>query len=119
MIFTKENGVWVKLPTPDSITVNDEIIWSSNTGRTSSGKMIGDVITEKNTFSVSWTGLRTEAEYKKIKNSLIAGFFPVKIQIDSDAVEITSYRGTLTARARGKIGDIYYYDSIAADIIEQ
>ena len=32
------------LPAPTEITVNDEIIWSSNTGRSTSGEMIGDVI---------------------------------------------------------------------------
>lgn len=118
MIYTKENGVWVKLPAPESITINDEIIWSSNTGRTSTGKMIGDVIAEKNTYSINW-GLMEERDYKKIKNSIVSGFIPLKIKVDSEAVEITAYRGTLTARARGCIGNTYYYDSIATELIEQ
>lgn len=31
----------VVLPAPVSITVNDEIIWSADTGRTMSGQMVG------------------------------------------------------------------------------
>lgn len=37
----------VTLPAPVEISVNDEIIWSSNTGRLASGEMAGDVIAEK------------------------------------------------------------------------
>ena len=35
------------LPAPTALTVNNEIIWSSDTGRTLSGKMVGDVVAEK------------------------------------------------------------------------
>ena len=35
----------VVLPSPVSISVNDEIIWTSDTGRTLSGKMVGDPLT--------------------------------------------------------------------------
>lgn len=119
MLWYKDNGVWIKLPTPDEITVNDEIIWSSNTGRSGTGKMIGDVIAEKVTLGISWKGLRTAFEYRQIKKGLVAGFFPLKIQIEDIPMEIMSYRGTLSGRARGKLGDTYYYDSIAADIVEQ
>lgn len=120
MIWAKENGAWVQLPVPDEIAINNEIIWSSNTGRSSTGKMIGDVIAEKNTFSISWAGIRLSSEYKKIKKALVAGFFPIKIQIDEDSIEIKAYRGTLSARSRGKLADgFYYYDSISVDIVEQ
>lgn len=32
------------LPAPVSISVNDELIWSSDTGRTMNGTMVGEVI---------------------------------------------------------------------------
>ena len=44
----------VVLPSPVSISVNDEIIWTSDTGRTLSGKMVGDPVAEKKTVSVKW-----------------------------------------------------------------
>ena len=119
MLYSKINGEWVMLPAPDSITANGELLWSSNAGRGSTGKMLGDVIAEKSTFQINWTGLRTEEEYLKIKNGLVAGFFNIKVKIATEPIEITSYRGTLSVRARGKIGDIYYFDSISVELIEQ
>ena len=46
------NGV--ALASPVSIGVNEEIIWSSGTGRSANGLMSGDVIANKRTFQVSW-----------------------------------------------------------------
>ena len=34
----------VVLPAPSQISIEDEIIWTSDTGRTLSGQMFGDVI---------------------------------------------------------------------------
>lgn len=48
------------LPAPTEITVNDEIIWSSNTGRSASGEMIGDVIAQKRTYQLSGEYLRSQ-----------------------------------------------------------
>lgn len=63
----KCNGVI--LPTPTSLTTSDEIIWSSNTGRsTVSAKMLGDVIAEKKTFSIGWQWL-TAKERKVITST--------------------------------------------------
>ena len=90
----KANGV--TLPSPTEISTTDEIIWSSATGRsTSSGKMRGDVIAEKETFSIKWEFL-TKAEQKKIKNNLKSGFHPVSFIFDDETVTLTSYRGTIT-----------------------
>lgn len=35
------------LPAPVSISINDEIIWTSDTGRTLAGYMIGNPVAEK------------------------------------------------------------------------
>ena len=42
----------VELPDPVSISVNDEIIWTADTGRTLSGLMIGDVVAEKKNVNI-------------------------------------------------------------------
>jgi hypothetical protein len=42
------------LPAPTSLSVNDEIIWSSDTGRTLSGRMVGDPVAQKKTVSLKW-----------------------------------------------------------------
>lgn len=118
MLYAERDGNWIKIPAPDELSINNELIWSSNTGRSSTGLMIGDVIAEKNTFGISWRGLRNADEYKKIKEVFVPGFFKIQIILD-ETIEITAYRGTISARARGKIGDTYYYDSISVDIVEQ
>lgn len=43
-----------ELPAPVSMSIGDEIIWSENTGRTSSGCAVGTVIAEKQTVNITW-----------------------------------------------------------------
>ena len=38
------------LPAPTSLSVNDEIIWTSDTGRTLAGLMVGAVVAQKKNF---------------------------------------------------------------------
>lgn len=117
-LIIKANGV--TLPSPVSISTTDEILWSSNTGRsTSSGKMLGDVIAEKETFSIQW-GVMSKADQKKIKQNLKRGFHTVQFIFDDETVNLSSYRGTITSEHLGYIGDgIYYYKSVSCEIIEQ
>jgi hypothetical protein len=106
------------LPAPSTISVDDEIIWSENTGRTTSGKMLGDVVAEKKSISIAW-GVLTASQLSTIKSSLIAGFFSIQINI-GETINITSYRGTLTSDYLGKMTDnIHYYKSATVKIIQQ
>lgn len=107
------------LPAPVSISVNDEIIWTSDTGRLIDGTMAGDIVAEKKTISINW-GILTETEIALIKNTLVAGFFPFTFRDDGILITIESYRGTLTKQHLGYIGDgIYYYKSASVDIIQR
>lgn len=109
----------VELPSPVEISTTNEIIWSANTGRsTTSGKMLGDVIAEKRTFSIRW-GVVTKAEQKKIVSNMKSGFYPVSFVFDDETVTLNVYRGTITSAALGYAGDTFYYRSVACDIIEQ
>lgn len=109
----------VVLPSPVSISVNDEIIWTSDTGRTLSGKMVGDPVAEKKTVSVKW-GILTEAEMLLIKNTLTKGYFPISFHDDGTDLTIESYRGTLSKEHLGYIGDgTYYYKSATVEIIQR
>lgn len=113
----RANGV--TLPSPVSLTEGNEIIWSANTGRsTSSGKMLGDVIAEKRTFSIQW-GVLTTAQKNLIKANLKSGFHPVVFAFDSVTVTLTSYRGTLAAEYLGTFGGQEYYKNVTCQIIEQ
>lgn len=107
------------LPAPTSLSVNDELIWTSDTGRTLSGYMVGDVVAEKKTVSVKWEYL-TETEVQTIKNTLIPGFFPFSFRDDGIEITIQSYRGTISKEHLGKLGDgIYYYKSVSVDIVQR
>lgn len=107
------------LPAPTSLTVNDELIWTSDTGRTLAAYMVGDVVAEKKNVSVKWEYL-TEEQVKTIKSILIPGFFPVSFHDDGIDITINAYRGTLSKEHLGDIGDGYYwYKSVTVDIIQR
>ena len=116
MISIKANNV--TLPSPVEIKVGNEIIWSANTGRSSTGLMIGDVVAEKMTIEISW-GVLSKSEYNTIKNNLQSGFHPFKLSIDGTDTTIQAYRGTLTGELLGTMGGVTYYKSAAVSIIQQ
>ena len=109
-----------KLPSPSSLKVDNEIIWSSNTGRTSTGKMVGDVIAEKTTVDITWECLR-DSDLKTIKNYLKAGFFDFWLPDCGELVNITVYRGTISAEDRGALGDGlgHWYKTVTCSVIQQ
>lgn len=107
------------LPAPVSLRINDELIWTSDTGRTLSGIMVGDVVAEKKTLGIQW-GILTETEMLLIKNTLTAGFFPISFHDDGVDLTIESYRGTLAKEQIGRLADgIFYYRSVSVDIVQR
>lgn len=107
------------LPAPTSLSVNDEIIWTSDTGRTLAGLMVGAVVAQKKNLSIKWEFL-TEAQVKTIKNTLVPGFFPFSFRDDGIDITIQSYRGTLSKEHLGDIGDgLYWYRSVSVDIVQR
>ena len=120
--FQKKKILWsgsIVLPAPTSLIVNDELVWSSDTGRTLSATMMGDVIAEKKTVSIRWEYI-TEEDIKTIKDVLIRGFFPFSFHDDGIDITIESYRGTLSKEHLGNIGDgKYYYKLATVDVIQR
>ena len=109
----------VTLPAPTTITVNDEIIWSSNTGRCASGEMIGDVIAQKKNLTIKWEMLE-ESELALIIKVLIAGYFPFSFRDDGVDLTIKTYRGTLSKEQLGWIGDgLFYYKTVTVSVIQK
>lgn len=109
----------VVLPAPVKLSVSDEILWSSNTGRsTKSGKMVGDVIAEKKTLDIEW-GVLTADEMSLISSKLKSGFYPVSFINDGELLEITAYRGTLKKEYLGYAGGVHYYKNVTVSIIQQ
>ena len=109
----------IVLPAPVSISVNDELIWTSDTGRLMDGTMAGDVVAEKKTVYIKW-GVMPESDIVLIKRGIIIGFFPVTFRDDGVDMTITAYRGTLSKEHIGPLGDgIYWYRSASVDLIER
>lgn len=63
------NGVRMPDPALEGVTVSREKIWSSNTGRTASGKMAGTVVAVKTTLKIKWPVL-TPAQVATIEGAV-------------------------------------------------
>ena len=48
----------IVLPAPVAISVNDELIWSSDTGRLMDGTMAGEVIAQKRRYPLNGVSCR-------------------------------------------------------------
>lgn len=107
------------LPGPVKMSINDEIIWSSDTGRTLDGTMMGDVVAEKKNLKIDWSWL-TAQQAALIKSCLVTGFFPITFQDYGTNVTIENYRGTISKDVGGYIGDgVFYYKSVSVDIVQR
>ena len=107
------------LPSPVSIQIDDESIWSSDSGRDLSGLFSGDIIAQKKTITISW-GVLPEKAVALIQDKLCAGYFPVTFWDTGKFLTIEAYRGTLSKVALGQIGDgIFYYKSVSCKIIQR
>lgn len=120
-----------ELPAPVNIKESDQIIWSANTGRTATGKMVGTAVAKKKTFDIEW-GILREKEVKLILDSMPAKFFELTIQTDDENKTYTVYRGAFQRELLGHGGSKYYrtgygcacagelyYRSLTVSLIEQ
>lgn len=109
----------INLPSPVSMSVDDEIIWTSDTGRTLDGRMMGEVVAEKKNIKVGWEWL-TEQEAAQIRNLLFAGFFSMTFRDYGEVLTIENYRGTISKEVAGCIGDgNFYYKKVSVTIIQR
>lgn len=103
------------LPTPSSVTIKREPIWSSDTGRTQSGKMAGEVVAEKVTASLKWN-LLPKSKMDSLERHLKTGFFKVTI---NDVGTIIVYRGPIQATRWNKGNGEVWYKDVTVDLIER
>ena len=123
----KINNVTVKEPKLGGVSVTDEPIWSSNTGRSSTGKMIGDIVAWKTTIEISWPPL-TFAEMKAIRDAIRSGgeFFQIEYLDIASGSTVGTMPTTKTVycanipRLLYSTSDIYKrYTDITIQFIEQ
>lgn len=92
------NNIEVATPKKGGVAITEEPIWASNTGRSTSGKMIGDIVAWKTKINVTWPPLSL-AESKKLRETIknAGAFFKIKYKDFStdETVEKTVYVGNL------------------------
>lgn len=109
----KVNGVI--LPSPTDVDRSREPIWSKNTGRVASGKMVGDIIAYKETLSIKW-GILTKAELEQIKNATKSAFFNVELTDNNGVFKMAAYSGALS---ESKLKIDGYHNNVSVTFIEQ
>lgn len=116
------NGTEVKAPKVGGITYKAEKVWSSNTGRTASGKMVGTIKCIKRTFSIKWSALTNE-EKERIERAVSNASVPfAKMSItqpDGSSETVECYFGTPTFEGYDMIGGQWRYTSGTVDAIER
>ena len=117
----------VEMPTRhlDKVFVNEELVWSSNSGRSVTALWVGDITDEKFTISLNFRCL-SHSQYKIIKAALPSVDAPYKtvklVQADGEVVlEMTAYRATVSrdfSAATFANGEVVY-NNISFEMIEQ
>lgn len=95
----KINGVTMPTPALEGLTISTEKIWSSDTGRTSAGKMVGTIVAVKTTISITWPVLTMDqvAVIEAAVSDQDAPFVPIQYtDMTGQTVTKTVYFGTPT-----------------------
>lgn len=110
----------IAMPCPTEIKIGDEIIWSSNTGRGTNGKMTGDVVATKQDIEITWSFLR-DSELATIRKGMPSGFFSVSFNCAGSTASWTGYRDTITSEDIGSLGDGkgHCYRTVTTKVIQQ
>lgn len=118
----KINNSTVATPKAGGVVVTDEPIWSSNTGRSTTGKMIGDVIAWKTTVEVSWPPL-SFSEAKTLRDAIknAGPFFEIQYFDFSSSSMITKtvYASNIPRTLYSLSSKYQRYNNITVKFIEQ
>lgn len=121
-IELKINGVKVKAPKIGGITRKSEKIWSSNTGRAASTRMVGTIKGIKETLSISWPPL-TQEERDLIEGEISNASKPFSTleitEPDGSVLTIECYFGTPSFKEWDWIGGQWRCTDGKVDAIER
>ena len=114
------NGVRMPDPALEGVTISREKIWSSNTGRTTSGKMVGTVVAVKTTLKIKWPPL-TPAQTAVVENAVSgSAFVPVTFtDATGSTVTKTMYFGTPSYTVYSWADGVQLIKDVTVDGIEQ
>lgn len=116
-------GTTMPEPMLNGMTITKEPIWASNTGRSATGVMQGDLIGYKYKLQIKWPPL-TQAQTATINSAITsAGFFNVTFidPTSSSGAKVTKkfYAGTPTYPVYSYVDGYPRYVGVAVDLIEQ
>lgn len=107
------------MPIPSAIGFEDEVLWSSNTGRSSNGETNGDIIDYKKKIKLTWD-LLTREEMKLLKQALKPAFFSIYFLDDEDNTfkTITCFRSNISSSVYGYAFSHTYKD-VSVDLTQK
>lgn len=123
MSSLKIDGIAVPEPAHNGLTFTKEPIWSSNTGRGATGKMLGDIIGYKFKLQIKWPAL--SQEQTSLINQAInsKAFFDVEFidptNSNGDKITKSFYAGTPTYPVYSYVDGLPRYVGVGVDLIEQ
>lgn len=116
------NGVQMPTPALEGVTITSEKVWSANTGRDSTGKMVGTIVGVKAKLSIKWPPL-TMAQVAVIEAAVSdksKPFVPLKYtDMTGKTVTKTVYFGTPSYTQYSWAGGLQYVTDATVDAVEQ
>ena len=119
--YLKLNKILMPAPKPEGIAFSSEKIWSKNTGRTSSSKMVGDIKAIKDTVSIEFPPL-SMSDIKKlggVVNNKALPFFECEIYDGETLYKKTVYAGAPGYKLYSTVDGIRLYTGYKIDLVEQ
>ncbi len=114
------NNVLMPAPAHQGVTISREPIWSPDTGRTASGKMVGSIAARKTTLKIKWPPL-TMSQAATIKGAIeAADFFPVAFtDMTNTRRSLTMYAGPASFTQYSWVDGMQYVLDASVDLIER
>nr|UWH96865.1 MAG: hypothetical protein [Bacteriophage sp.] len=119
-LTVKVNGTVLPSCDSDGSTAIRYKTWAANSGRTSTGKSIGDILCWNWKLVMKW-GMLTQQQKKSLEDMLfnLPAYFPVEFTQDGVTHNITCYASDFTYSQMIDCGSEVYYKGCAVSLIEQ
>ena len=114
------NGYSPPAVTRSGYSVTKNKIWSSNTGRGATGKMLGDIIATKYTIRAQWNKL-TQSQLIALENAIGSkAFFSVTFVNEKGAhTTKTFYSADPTYTTKKFVNGVAVFENVSIELIEQ
>lgn len=109
------------MPEPQALTPSREKIWSSNTGRSDSGKMNGDIVAIKTKLQIQW-GILSAEQTELLDSYFSQAYFECTYLDPASANKektIEVYAGTPTYPVYSYVKGFPEYKGVGVDLVER